>query len=359
MVSLGGFRVVSSLDLNQLTCAQLKNEVNQLGIVLYPSEMINEKFLIKMRECVLNLPEENPLKRRLKAMARVKTRNKAEQETVTFLSEVLNSRFNLISDAEVRAKIVNLLLDLPAKTMSERLLKSFLYLIIGNVTRSDNLLKEFINTPPYINWQGYTPAVSLYHQIASENIEQIILKLSNHPADRRIYHLFTQYLLNYYKNDSLLELISDNQGPSLQGQLDLKFIEKFAPELIHHLRLQRENDTGRMLKLMDLKEISLREQALWHWPFLSIDPVISPDLVEELRKIEKDEQLWFLYLMDNEKLVDIYVKKTGKALLVGRRQYLHTLLTDPKTFMLALFKLIELGDIDQELVNKTIDFIDQ
>lgn len=358
MAGLEGFRVVSSMDVNQLNCADLKNEVRQLGIVLYPPELINEKFLIKIRECVPKLPEEHPVKRWLKAVVKIEKRSKEEQETAIFLSEVLNSRFNLISELDVRTKIINLLLELPADTLAEKLLKSYLYLIIGNITRSDNILQEFINRPPYVNWQGFRIKKSFFHQIASENIEQIFVKLANHPADRRVYHLFAQYLLHFYKNDSFLALISDHQGPELKDQLDLKFIEKFSPPLVHHLRLLRENETGRMLKLMNAKDIPFREQIFWHWPFLDIDPVVSPDLVEELRKTEEEDQLWFLYLMDNEKLVDSYAKKTGRALLPGRRQYLHGLLNSPRTFMLSLFKLIEMGDIDQGLVNTTIDFID-
>jgi hypothetical protein len=77
----------------------------------------------------------------------------------------------------------------------------------------------------------------------------------------------------------------------------------------------------------------------------------------ELQKLEQQDQLWFIYLMDNEKLADLFSRKSGKSFLPGRRPYLKESLNDYRTFMMSLYKLIELGDINQDLIVKTADQI--
>lgn len=109
--------------------------------------------------------------------------------------------------------------------------------------------------------------------------------------------------------------------------------------------------------MRNFKKYPLEEQSYWFWAFFDIDPLVSDALHPELSRVEKDDQLWFIYLMDNEKLSDLFNKKSGKSFLPGRRPYLKESLNDHRTFMMALFKLIELGDINHELIVKAADQI--
>jgi hypothetical protein len=71
------------------------------------------------------------------------------------------------------------------------------------------------------------------------------------------------------------------------------------------------------------------------------------------------DQLWFIYLLENEKLADIYSKRSGRTFLPGRRPFLKEGLLDNQSFMMSLYKLIELGDINQDLVVRTTDYLIQ
>ena len=86
----------------------------------------------------------------------------------------------------------------------------------------------------------------------------------------------------------------------------------------------------------------------------SLPPVVLPD---ELVTIEKQDQLWFIYLMNDEKLADLYSKKQKKSFLPSRRPFLKASLKEETTFMMSLYKLIELGDINQDLIQTTTKFI--
>jgi hypothetical protein len=99
----------------------------------------------------------------------------------------------------------------------------------------------------------------------------------------------------------------------------------------------------------------LEEQSYWSWAFFDIDPLVSDSMESELKRLEKEDQLWFIYLMANEKLADLFSKKSGKSFLPGRRPYLKQALDNPQSFMMSLYKLIELGDINQELVHKSVE----
>jgi hypothetical protein len=354
LVDLGGFRVASTFDIDALNCGELKNHVKQLGVILYPPELINEKFLIKLRRCIVKMPEVHPLKRWLNFIARPQTATKEEQVAIDLLTEVLNSRYNLITDQTLKVKIVNQLTDIPENALGEILLRSYLYLIIGNVTKSDNILKDFINHKPFENWKRFAPKPSIYQKLANDHVEQILSKLSNHPSDRKMYNLFALYLTHFYHSSFLTNIVNENRAEISKQELDLKHTSKLAPDFVNYLKLSSENKNEQLAKLAVTDESSIRSHLHWTWPFIDVIPQITGPTLIELQKIETENRLYFIYLMDNDRVVDSYTKKTQRSLILGRRKYLHDLLGSRPDFNLALYKIIEFGDIDDELVNQAL-----
>lgn len=335
----------------------MKNDVHQLGVILYPPEVLNEKFLIKLRDCVLKLPEDHPLKRWMKWAAMTKRSKGDEAKTQVMLNEIINSKFNLITDHKVKKETIQLLHSVPENTLSELLLKSYLYLMIGNITRSDNILRSIMKTTPLENWQRFESNPSFYHRIATAHAQELLQKLSKHPTDRRTFQLFILYLTKFYNDENVQNLVSDLEKGDIESMLDLKYVEGIAPSFVHFLRISRMGENRRMKLLRDLEKFPLEEQAYWIWPFIDIDPLISEQMVDELAKLEKTDELWFIFLMNNEKLADLYSKKHKRSFLPGRRPFLKSKLSDERSFMLSLYKLIELGDINPELISSTINFL--
>ncbi len=356
-IGLNGFNVVSSFQIDQINCADLANEVHQLGLILHPPEVINEKFLIKMRDCVLKLGETHPLKKWMKWSAGNRVLSKIELEKRTFLNEIINSQFNLITDLKIRNQIINVLQLIPEETLAEQILKSYLYLMIGNITRSDNILRNIMATSPRVNWEKTGLRASHYHRLAIEHADQLFIKLSKHPADRRTFELFSLYLQSFYNDKSLIRIAENVDTSDVESKLGLKYIKGLAPSFVDFLRLSRKSQNDRFKNLRKLKLYPLDMQSYWVWSFLDINPLVSDVMNPELQRIEKEDQMWFIYLMDNEKLADLYSLKKGKSFLPGRRPYLKTALEDHHSFMLALYKLIELGDIDSDLVLKATEHL--
>lgn len=356
-IGMDGFRVVTSFNIDEIKCEDLQNDINQLGIILYSPDVINEKLLIRLRDCVVNLAEGHPLKRWLKWVGTSKPLKEKDQKRIQFITEIINSPFNLITDNKVKSEIIESIMVLPEKTIAEQILKSYLYLVIGNITRSDNMLKDIIRAVPRLNWEKSGINEGIYHHLAKAQMGQIFKKLGKHPADRSSFKLLSLYLQNFYNDETLVNIAADVDTQEVESKMELKYIEGISVPLVHFLRLKSMPDNQNLVAMRDLKTYPLNEQAYWLWPFFDIDPLISATMNEELTKLEKEDELWFIYLMDNEKLSDTYSLSKGKTFLPKRRQFLKEGLNNNATFMMSLYKLIELGDIDSTLIIKATDRI--
>lgn len=356
-INLSGFRVISSVSADKINCSELSNDVYQMAIILYPAEHFNEKFLIKIRDCVLKLPEGHPIKRWLHFVSKTLPPTEEEVRAQAFLSEIINSQFNIVTEPKVRNRIIEIITDIGDKTIAEKILKSFLYLMIGNVTRSDNILSEVMKKNPFEGWKGFSLRSSFYHRFAEANMEHILQKFSKHPADRRVLQLFARYLKVYFNDKVLIDYLADFDDSSLDERLDLKSIEKTAPEFVRFLRVLRMSDKRRRLRLSEEARFPLKEQMYWYWPFIDYQPNVSPQLFSTLRELEEKDPLWFIYVMENERLLDSYVKNTGRSFMNGRRKFLRESLKDRDMFMLSLFKLIQFGDMDHTLVQEIVSFL--
>ncbi len=357
LIGLDGFKVVSSVDIENIGCETLNQSLYQLGIILFPPEKINEKFLIKIRDCVVKLNSDHPLKKWIKWVARPAAINTKDQEKFNLLNDLIFSHFNLITDQKLKDQITKMIRGIPENTLPEKILKSYLFLLIGNVARSDLLISDIVLSPPRVNWEKtYKNSNSVYHQVAVSKIDQIFKKISNHPADRKVIHLLVLYLKSYYNDPSLIQTAEDIDVSETLSKLDLKYVESLAPELVNYLRISRLSEKKRISILRTLGR-EFKEQAYWIWPFINIEPLISDVLFPVLADLEKNDELWFIYLMQDEKLSDLFSKKAGKSFLPSRRSFLNQGLSSKSTLMMSLYKLIQIGDMNKDLVDKTLRYV--
>lgn len=354
-VGLNGFSVVSQVELTTFECEKLAKDTFLLAFLLFPTDRFNEKFLIKIRECSTAESEDRVLSSWLQSFNQKTALSSKELKNRNLLIEVLNSPYNLITDQKLKSSLTATLIEMPEDTLSEVLLKSWLFLMLGNITRSDNLLKDFINTAPYYNWKKNNQTPTMYHTLGVEFLDNILEKLSRHPSDRLIFRLFGEYLLNYYSENSLLYKIKKNHTELTSDFIKLEYVKRIAPALVNHLRLKMMTESERLKTLRDIKQIPLEEQSLWHWPFFYIDPLVNESVMTILKQWEKTDQLWFIYLMNTEKMIDVWSKKSGRSFIHGRRQFLRDHLAG-SDFMLALYQLIKLGDINVSLVDSVLKY---
>ena len=356
-IGLEGFRVISTFDIETFNCQKLENHIYQLAVILYPAELVNEKFLINVRNCMVKLPDSHPVKKWLKSQSTPKKPDPKDEKKIEFLNEMLNSQFNLITDQKVKTQVISLISDIPGTTNIEQLLKSYLYLMIGNITRSDNLMKSVISQSPREFYQGFSMNNSYYHRLTLEHLDKVLRKFSRHPADRLSFSLLNLYIQSYLNKTDLLEL-SDEVAPEELGEkLGLAYTERMAPELVRYGRLKSMTEK-RKFRNLRLPKYSEEMQCYWVWAFIDISPLVSESMAAKVKSLDEADPLWAIYLLDDEKLADLYFKKGGQP-LSRRRGYLRKNLENPRDFMLSLYKLIQLGDIDEGLVQEVSRFMNQ
>lgn len=354
-IGLEGFRVVSSFNGENFTCAKLESHVLQLGVILYPLDLVNEKFLINVRNCMIKLSENHPVKKWFKSQVQTAKPSAKEQEKIDFLDEMLNTQFNLITDQKVKNKVIAQLAEAPESTNLEKLLKSYLYLMIGNITRSDKILKDMMTEPPRFFYQGFTTHASVYHRMMLMNLDKVLKKFSRHPADRLTFYLFNQYIKSYLNKPDLLELVEDIEPDNMSEKVKLSYTERIAPELVGYVRMNRMSEKRRM-KTLRSDKYSLEMQSLWVWPFMDVTPLISEAMAGQVKVLDETDPVWTVYVLDDERLADLYFKKGGSP-ISRRRSFLRKHLEVKQDYMLTLYKLIEIGDIDGELVQNVSRFM--
>ena len=349
LIDFEGFKVVSSFDIDKFNCSKLDSSVFQMGVILYPQDLINEKFLISIRNCMLVLNDKHPVKRWLTSQASLEKSIKKNQAEIELLTEILNSQFNLITDQKVKMSVIGLIGNIQGKTNLEKLLKSYLYLMIGNITRSDNILKTIISQTPRQFFQGLRDERSIYDQTTHDHLDKILRKMSRHPADRLTFYLLTLYLQAFTNNSDLLELLDDIRPDGMSDKLGISYTLSVSPPFVSYYRLLDMSEKRRM-KNLRMPKYPFEMQSFWVWAFIDIDPLISESMLERMRLMEKEDPLWLIYLLADEKLSDMYFKNGGLP-LSRRRQFLRAHLAIKEDFMMTVFKLIEIGDIDNTLVN--------
>ncbi len=348
-------KVSSSFDIETFTCAKLDSHIFQLAVLLYPPELVNEKFLISVRDCMVKLSNNHPVKKWLKMQSQSAKPDVTEQAKIDFLSEMLNTQFNLLTDQKIKTKVIGLIADIPENSNIEKLLKSYLYLMIGNITRSDNILKSIIAETPRTFYQGHTANPSMYQRMTLIHLEKVLRKFARHPADRLTFYLFTVYIKKYLNQTELVDLVEDLGLEDLQDKIRLNYTERIAFELTGFARLSRMSEKRRF-KILRTDKYSAEMQSYWVWPYLDMSPLISDLMATQVQKLDSTDPLWAVYVLDNEKLSDLYFKKGGTP-VSRKRAFLRNHLTVPSDYMLTLYKLIEIGDIDNDLVMSVSRFI--
>lgn len=310
---------------------------------------------MSVRNCMIKLNKNHPMKKWLTSISTETKRSEKEQKKIDFLAEILNSQFNLITDQKVRKLVIGLIGEIEAQTNLEKLLKSYLYLMIGNITRSDRILNSIIIESPREFYSGFTVKPSVYHKMTLENFEKILRKFSRHPADRLTFYLFALYLKSYANKNELIEIVNDLVPDEMKEKIWLSYTLRIAPDLVAYNRVKLMNDKRRM-KNLRMNKYSSETQSFWIWPFINIDPLISDTMVDRLKKMDESDPIWTIYLLANEKLSDMYFKFGGLP-VSRRRQFLRNHLHNKDDFMMTLYKLIEIGDIDNGLVTEVSNFM--
>ncbi len=356
LLGLEGLRIISDIKVETLDCNKFNDEVTQLGIILYPKDERNEVFLKRVRDCVLPLAADHPIKRWLKQISNSKVTKATELQIsqLSFIDSLLDSGFNLIMAPEQKDKMIVIINALDENHLPERLLQSYLYLLIGNTAKSDSLLAQTYHTSPFIFWTKYPYDQSVWTEAISLRTEKIFERLSRHPADRTSFQLFAKYMNDFF-NDAILEETTSKffNTSDLKEKMRLKVYQLRTGEFSSYL-LYRGASAKRKIALQAEK----KERVFpWYWYFFKEFYQLSKaEKVEILKPFfddkSVDSQLYFRFMASEDSVLESFYQSQGKSEIKLKRQFYLDLFEDKKYWWNALFNLIEIGDINSTMVEK-------
>lgn len=171
------------------------------------------------------------------------------------------------------------------------------------------------------------------------------MKLNNHPSNRIHYQLATLYLGSFFNSSSSLAVISANSESIETELLKSAYLKRLAPDLLQF----------KDKRLMSKDQFENSFLLNWVMPFLDVQNISKNKLINVLKFGFQENYLWTLYGLNSERLVDIALKETDHFSINQRRNFLKAQLENQKTRKLAMFKLIEMGDIDDYLIKVILD----
>ncbi|MFY7994530.1 MAG: hypothetical protein ACOVP4_14630 [Bacteriovoracaceae bacterium] len=366
LLSLEGLRIISVMKTETLDCAKLNDEVTQLGIILYPQDQHNESFLKRVRDCVLPLEAGHPVKRWLKEQGQKKRVSPTAKqiEQLAFLDNLLNSGFNLITAPDQKVKIVSIINDLDETHLPERILQSYLYLLLGNVAQSDLLLAMIYKTSPFIYWSKYPYEKNIWSDAISLRMDKIFERLSKHPADRTNFQFFSKYMFDFFNDENLREVAEQYfDNDQLLEKIKLKVYQKRTGDFAWYLRYKMGSSKKRREWIR--KDVLNRasKDFPWYWYFF--------DEFYQLPKNEKvhilspyfedpstESQLYFQFMAHEDPVLETFYQSKGLSEIKLKRQLYIKLFQDESYWWISLFHLIEMGNINEEMVKKIMSYED-
>jgi len=317
---------------------------------LYPKDKINEKFLLKIRSCFSRISKTKVLADWMLGLNFNMFSDNENQEKINFLKELVHSSFNLVTDQKMRDKIKLIILEIEDDSLGKKILKSYLYLMLGYAVRSDLLLREILATTPFEAWKRKKTKVDVFDFFVQGNLDQILKKIKQHPHDRRIFVLMCAYFTEFFTIDQRYSLTKNCEFEEDLFDDDLSYSKKLAPKFVEYLSYKNKNN--QKLKELFLKKVTDDESFYinWLWPIWIKMEYFLPQLSEKLEEMDND--VFLHYLIQGESLKDAYLKLKNKTFLHGKMSNLHNQFQKNEFFMLSLFKLIEYGDINRQLTER-------
>lgn len=363
-LGLHGLRIISMLRTETLDCGRFNDVVTQLGVILYPEDQHNENFLKRVRDCVIPLPDSNPVKRWLKRLGKKKSiQPTTEQiEQLGFLDSLLNSGFNLITAPEQKNKIVTMINFLDGDYLPERILQSYLYLLIGNISHSDSLLVQTYKTSPFTYWTQYPYQKTFWSEAVSLRIDKILERLSKHPTDRTNLHLFVKYMYDFFNDNSLREATENfYDEDSISEKMKLKVYQAkggdFSTYVNYKLAGVKKRRDGVKSDVLNRAP----KDFPWYWYFFDeFHQLPKSEKVLVLNPYFNDKsdtaQIFFhFYATGDDSLMESFYQGKGISEIKQKRHFFIKLFNQSATWPFALYYLIEMGSIGQETVEKIMN----
>ncbi|MFP5491170.1 MAG: hypothetical protein ACLGG0_06695 [Bacteriovoracia bacterium] len=363
MSHIDGFALEGVFRKVRLDCKQFDDPAMQLALLLHNSQTANEVFLLSLRDCVVTLPKGHPLKDWVSQQKNLQNISESakgiQQKLEGKIKNIWSSEHALKpNERQILIQLLDELDELPPY-LDYTLLRAVGYLKLGNWVRTEKILAEWLERDP-IERIRITPLRNdLLGKFTLGIVEDLFQSLARGLKGRVIVDVFFQGILEFSNQEELIEEATKAQEMDLAeilSKLNLRYHQNLVPGFAGWLQ-NRELRGARYMRFME-EFFNEKDFADRVWIFLGrlpVDAQYREKLAQTLPALKEKNPVLFHALAEQEDLRGVLVRvapASAKNLLKERRHLYLKRFNENEKDTWALSQLVELGQIDEALVEK-------
>ncbi len=360
--SLDGQALESVFDKVKLNCSQMKDPAFRLALLLHNPLNANEVMLLSLRDCLGGLPDTDPFKRWYARKSNVKT-SPALLAVLESLQTDLQTAWRASTLTEKQrfaiVRLLDVLEDQPPY-LDLTILQIAGYQKLGNWSRAEELVRRWLSLTPLDRLEQTPARRDALARYMRENIDVFLEALAQGREDRVILEMFFAGLREYITDVKVTDAVKSIQNldvEELLQKLSLRYHRTQAPAFVDWF-LNRHLTEARHGRFVDrlLASPSAAERV---WVFLGRlpeTPLQREALGRLLLKDKREKGKLFYVLADDPTLSPILGRLEPGAMknfIKERRQYFLSAYSE-KGDILALAKLVEMGQISEDLIDELL-----
>lgn len=340
----------------------MKDPAFRLALLLHNPLHANEVMLLSLRDCLGSLPHTDPFKRWYARKSNVKT----SQELMGVLESLQGSLQNAWTAEKLNEKqklavvrMLDVLEDQPPY-LDLTILQIVGYQKLGNWARAEELIRRWLTLSPLDRMEQTPARRDALARHMREHIEMFLEGLVQGREDRVIIEMFFAGLREYITDTTVTDAVKKFQNldeEEMLQKLTLRYHRTQAPAFVNWF-LNRHLTEARYTRFVDrlLKSPKAAERI---WVFLGRLPENSVQreaLAKLLLENKKTDGKLFNVLADDPSLAPVLARlepAAMKNLIKERRQYFMSSYARNGD-ILALAKLVEMGQINEELISELL-----
>lgn len=333
----------------------------QAALILHNNQSVNEVFLVSLRDCVLELPNDHYLKKWFLNSGLKKSKN--EQKNLIqlkidegILSIMMKDEINKNDRADLSHFLS--LLDNEPPYLDYILYRILSYAKIGNWSRSEKIILDFIEMDP-IERIKQTPSRGESSLLSTKVLSlQVMNKIAESLKQKIILDSFFQLIQDFYSDPELIKeakSLQDLSSKELADKIQLKYNFVQMPHFSAWLSSQYLSNIKRERFLTE----SLGEKE-FRSPWILLGPLPESSTIRELiakqmGKIKESSPYIFYHLIASQELIGV-VTRVAPSLLKNikntkRQFYLQEWESHPQDYW-AMANLIDIGQVDEAFLKK-------
>ena len=325
---------------------------------MHNPQAVNEVFLISLRDCVLGLKEDHLLKKWFLASAQKKALKESKDPILLKIEQATPVLLKQSITKTERAVLSQLLshLDEQPPYLDYILLRILCYAKIGNWSRSEKIIIDFIELDP-IERIKQTPWRGGGSLLAMKNLSlQVMDELANYLTQTVILDSLFQLIQDFYTDPQLLEKASSLQDYSrsdLVDKLQLRYNFHQSPGFatwMSALYLTNEKREIFVAQLLDAPEPKYPWVLLGSLPE---SPAIREQLAKKMSLLKENHPHVFYHLVSSQEMLGVVSRVNGsllKNIKNTKRQFYVSQWQEQSQDYWAIANLLDMGLVDESFL---------